>query len=78
MFNKNNNFASAVESFKELDGVSGRASIAKALKDNGKCYISMPLQRSMTQKFIEYCNENGLKVNGECFNDFGDLFIRVN
>ena len=53
--------------------------IKKSLKDNGKCYISMPLQRSMTLKFIEYCNENGLKVNGECFNDFGDenLFCNV-
>ena len=27
----------------------------------------------------EGCNENGLKVNGECFNDFGDenLFCNV-
>lgn len=41
VFNKNNNFASAVESFKELDGVSGRASIAKALKDNG--YVAVVL-----------------------------------
>lgn len=53
--------------------------IKRVLKENGKCYISMPKKRSMTQKFIGYCEENGLTVKGKCFNDFGEdnLFINV-
>lgn len=50
--------------------------INKILNENGICYICMPEQRSMTNKFLEYLNENNLNYKKEYFNDtdlFGDI-----
>ena len=50
--------------------------INKILDENGICYICMPEQRSMTNQFLEYLNENNLNYKKEYFNDndlFGDV-----
>ena len=50
--------------------------INKILNENGICYICMPEQRSMTNQFLEYLNENNLNYKKEYFNDndlFGDV-----
>lgn len=43
--------------------------IKKILNSDGKCFISMPKQRSMTNKFLEYATANGLKYSVQSFND---------
>ena len=50
--------------------------INKILDENGISYICMPEQRSMTNKFLEYLNENNLNYIKEYFIDndlFGDV-----
>jgi predicted nicotinamide N-methyase len=43
--------------------------IDKILNENGLCYICMPEQRSMTNKFLELLNENNLNYKKEYFTD---------
>ena len=46
--------------------------INKILKPGGKCYISMPKERSMTKTFLEYIENEGLKWNSLLFNDLDE------
>ena len=46
--------------------------IAKILKPDGKCFISMPRQRAMTKTFLEYCENEGLKWKSLAFNEIND------
>ena len=56
--------------------------ISKILKPEGKCYISMPKERSMTKTFLEFIENEGLKWKSLCFNDLDEeekkyLFLPV-
>ena len=53
--------------------------IKKILKPNGICLISMPLKRSMTNKFLSYLDNNSMKHSAYHFNDEKDenLFVPV-
>ena len=56
--------------------------INKILKPGGKCYISMPKERSMTKTFLEYIENEELKWNSLSFNELDDeekkyLFLPV-
>ncbi len=56
--------------------------INKILKPGGKCYISMPKERSMTKTFLEYIENEGLEWNSLLFNDLDEnekqyLFMTV-
>ena len=46
--------------------------INKILKPGGKCYISMPKERSMTKTFLEYIENEGLEWNSLLFNDLDE------
>ena len=48
------------------------------LKDNGFCFISMPEKRSMTNTFLQYIKECGLKYQSEFYDIHNeDLFLDV-
>ena len=46
--------------------------INKILKPDGKCFISMPKERSMTKTFLEYIENEGLKWKSLAFNDLDE------
>ena len=46
--------------------------INKILKPDGKCFISMPKERSMTKTFLEYIEKEGLKWISLAFNDLDE------
>ena len=48
------------------------------LKENGFCFISMPEKRSMTNTFLQYIKECGLKYQSEFYDiNNEDLFVDV-
>ena len=52
--------------------------ISILLKDNGFCFISMPEKRSMTNTFLQYIKECGLKYQSEFYDiNNDDLFKDV-
>jgi len=56
--------------------------INKILKPEGKCFISMPKERSMTKTFLEYIEKEGLKWKSLYFNELDEeekkyLFLPV-
>ena len=56
--------------------------ISKILKPEGKCFISMPKERSMTKTFLEYIEKEGLKWKSLYFNELDEeekkyLFLPV-
>ena len=56
--------------------------ISKILNPDGKCFISMPKERSMTKTFLEYIEKEGLKWKSLYFNELDeeekkDLFLPV-
>ena len=46
--------------------------ISKILKLDGKCFISMPKERSMTKIFLEYIENEGLKWKSFSFNELDE------
>ena len=46
--------------------------INKILKQDGKCFISMPKERAMTKTFLEYIENEGLKSKSLAFNDLDE------
>ena len=46
--------------------------ISRILKPDGKCFISMPKERSMTKTFLDYCENEGLKWKSLAFNEIND------
>ena len=56
--------------------------ISTIFKPGGKCFISMPKQRSMTQTFLDFIEKEGLKWNCLSFNELDEeekkyLFLPV-
>ena len=52
--------------------------IHKILKDDGICYISMPEKRSMTQTFLKYVTECGMKYQSEFYDiNNEELFVEI-
>ena len=52
--------------------------INKLLKDDGICYISMPEKRSMTQTFLKYVTECGMKYQSEYYDiNNEELFVEI-
>ena len=46
--------------------------INRIMKPSGKCYISMPKQRQMTDTFLKYIENEGMKWKKLCFNDLDE------